>query len=336
MLISLSACLPGYSQQFLVVDSSQKAVSFRGMSMVNERTVWVAGSKGTIGRTTDGGASWQWVNPTGFGKRDFRDIEAFDANTAVAMAVDSPGILLKTSDGGQTWKVVYEDHRRGIFLDAMDFRGSHGIALGDPIDGRFVLLETNDSGDSWKARPSENCPEALAGEACFAASGGNIFLIHEPKKQGAFFVTGGVHSRIHFVGTNSNKWDAKPIAIMQGAQMTGANAIINLGDNFLVVGGDYLTPHRSDSTFFEFGSNQQPDPVNLTSPIGYISGVCATNKHVMVSGLRGIAIAGIPTGRETRPRYAWQLLTTLPFHVIKAKGVVAFAAGPNGRIARIR
>ena len=28
-------------------------------------------------------------------KKEFRDVEAFDANTAIIMAVDSPGIILK-------------------------------------------------------------------------------------------------------------------------------------------------------------------------------------------------------------------------------------------------
>jgi photosystem II stability/assembly factor-like uncharacterized protein len=48
-------------------------------------------------------------------------VEAFDANTALIMAVDSPAVILKTKDGGKSWKEVFRDNRKGMFLDAMDF-----------------------------------------------------------------------------------------------------------------------------------------------------------------------------------------------------------------------
>jgi hypothetical protein len=38
-------------------------------------------------RTTDRGASWQDVSPPGAAGLQFRDIEAFDANNAVAMSI---------------------------------------------------------------------------------------------------------------------------------------------------------------------------------------------------------------------------------------------------------
>lgn len=42
---------------------------------------------------------------TGLRKREFRDIEAFDANTAVAMAIAEPGQIVKTVDGGKTGRL---------------------------------------------------------------------------------------------------------------------------------------------------------------------------------------------------------------------------------------
>ena len=37
------------------------------------------------------------------------------------MAVDAPAYILKTIDGGETWKIVYENKTDGMFLDAMEF-----------------------------------------------------------------------------------------------------------------------------------------------------------------------------------------------------------------------
>src|SRR5689334_985623 len=64
--------------------------SIRGLSVVNDAVAWASGSNGTIGRTGDGGKTWKWLTVKGFEKRDFRDIEAFDATTAIIMAVDAP------------------------------------------------------------------------------------------------------------------------------------------------------------------------------------------------------------------------------------------------------
>src|SRR5688500_3537768 len=114
--------------------------SLRGLSVVNDRALWVSGSNGTVGRSSDGGETWKWMVVQGFEKRDFRDIEAFDATTAIIMAVDAPSYILKTTDGGLTWKAVYENKTPGMFLDAMSFwNDQSGIVLGDPIGGKFFI-----------------------------------------------------------------------------------------------------------------------------------------------------------------------------------------------------
>ncbi len=54
------------------------------------------------------------------------------------MAVGEPGLILKTYDGGKTWKKVYENGAAGMFLDAMEFWNRYsGIVVGDPVKGRF-------------------------------------------------------------------------------------------------------------------------------------------------------------------------------------------------------
>src|SRR4029453_1654632 len=93
-------------------------------------------------RSTNGGKTFEWITVQGYEQRDFRDVEAFDANTALIMAVAEPAIILKTKDGGKTWKKVFEDTTKGMFLDAMDFAEDekHGIVIGDPIKN-YVFCE---------------------------------------------------------------------------------------------------------------------------------------------------------------------------------------------------
>src|SRR5687768_261650 len=155
--------------------SQEVKTDIRGISVVNDMVVWASGSKGTIGKSTDGGKTWKWSIVKGFEQRDFRDIEAFDAATAVIIAVDAPAYILKTFDGGESWKIVYENKKEGMFLDALEFWNEvSGIVIGDPIDGKIFVARTFDGGGSWMEIPDNYRPVADSGEAFFAASGTNV------------------------------------------------------------------------------------------------------------------------------------------------------------------
>src|SRR4051794_11548621 len=91
-----------------ILDSGRKT-SLRGLSVVDDHIVWVSGSNGTVARSINGGKTFEWLTVQGYEQRDFRDIEAFDANTAVIIAIAEPAFILKTKDGGMTWKKVFED-----------------------------------------------------------------------------------------------------------------------------------------------------------------------------------------------------------------------------------
>ncbi len=163
--------------------------SFRGMSIPTDEIIWVSGSNGNVGKSTDAGKSWQWLTVKGYEKNDFRDIHAFDSNTAIIMSVGDPAYILKTKDGGKNWKVVFTKSMPGMFLDAMDFRNDkEGICIGDPLSignaGRkfFYIVRTKDGGDSWEPEPLFKMPPAeREGEAVFAASGTNIILLNNHK-----------------------------------------------------------------------------------------------------------------------------------------------------------
>src|SRR6185369_7041332 len=81
--------------------------SFRGLSVVNEKVVWISGARATVVRTVDGGKTWSVDTIPGKGTLDLRDIHAFDAKTAVAIssgeAEKGLANILRTTDGGATW-----------------------------------------------------------------------------------------------------------------------------------------------------------------------------------------------------------------------------------------
>ncbi len=310
--------------------TSGTATSIRGLSVVNDQVIWVSGSKGTIGRSIDAGQTWKWSVVNGFGSNDFRDIEAFDANTAIIMSVDAPAYILKTTNGGDTWKIVYENKTKGMFLDAMEFwNDKAGIVIGDPIDGRFFVARTFDGGLSWQEIPADNRPAADSGEACFASSGTNIRVLDRDE---AVFVSGGLRSRL---------FTRKPpelLPLIQGKETLGANSIavwnnrkMQGGRKMMVVGGDFTQPSSTEKNCFYSNDRGKTWTAPEVAPHGYRSCVEYISLQKAVScGLNGVDFTS-DGGRN------WNWISQEGFHVCrKAKsGESIFFAGNNGKIAKI-
>ena len=72
---------------------SGNKVSIRGLSVVNNEIIWASGNNGMVAKSTNGGQNFEWIKVAGYEKRDFRDIEAFDQNTAIIMGVDAPATV---------------------------------------------------------------------------------------------------------------------------------------------------------------------------------------------------------------------------------------------------
>ncbi|OIQ97358.1 Ycf48-like protein [mine drainage metagenome] len=318
-------CRNSFSQSIQILQSGTKT-SIRGLSVVTDKIIWASGSNGTVAKSTDGGNTWQWLIVKDFGKRDFRDIEAFDSNTAIIMAVAEPGLILKTKDGGKNWYKVFEDSTKGMFLDAMDFDNKgYGIVIGDPINGKLFRANTNNFGESWQK--NDWAPDLKEGEAFFAASGTNLKIVVPPQKQDIFvYVSGGKVSALRQGG------GYKILPLIQGKESTGANSIDVYNYNAVIVGGDFN--NDKDTTLncvlvnlnnhFSFSHPQTP-PHGYRSCVIYIS-----EKQLITCGTSGIDISN-DGGLN------WKLISTESFHVVQKakKGNAIFLAGSNGRIAKL-
>ena len=318
----------GVKAQQIQLLEKKGAISLRGMSVVNDQVVWVSGSNGMVAKSTDGGKTWRWFQVKGFEKNDFRDIEAFDEKTAVIMAVGEPAFILKTFNGGESWKVVYSDSSKGMFLDAMEFwDNGNGIVVGDPIDGNIYVARTDDFGNSWEKYISKKMSPADKGEAMFASSGTNIRKLSNLE---AVVVTGGTRSRLLI----HEKWMELPI--IQGAETTGANsvAIWNVPPrklNIVIVGGDFKndTSSMKNCTWSTDMGKRWNSPV--VPPHGYRSCVeFITADRLLTCGTSGIDVS--EDGGKN-----WRLISPESFHVCrKAKsGKSVYLAGANGRIAKL-
>ena len=310
------------AQTVKLLNSGSKA-SFRGLSVVTDKIVWVSGTEGSVGRSVDGGENWTWMTVKGFEKVDFRDIEAFDAKTAVIMSIADPAYILKTTDGGENWNIVFKDTTKGMFLDAMDFWDDrHGVVIGDPINGRLFLAQTTDGGDNWREMKT-NTFAVDSGEACFASSGTNIRKINYIAN---VYVTGGKSAHIFL------RNEKRDMPIVQGSESTGANSIgVKDTHSFIIVGGDFTkkdTVYKNCVITIDGGKTWTVPDV---PPHGYRSCVEYLEKESWVScGLNGVDLS--TDGGKT-----WTWISKTGFHAGRKakKGTAVYFSGGGGRIGKL-
>ena len=331
LFILLMATLKTYAQIPVInmLDSGRKT-SLRGLSVVNDNVLWASGSNGTVVRSTDGGKTFEWQIVQGYEQRDFRDIEAFDANTAIIMAVAEPAIILKTKDAGKTWKKVFEDTTKGMFLDAMDFYDLYskkiGFVVGDPINNIFYFAVTNDGGETWKSTNEKL--KAFDKEGFFASSGTNVKFqkSDSDSEMNVVAVTGGTYSRLLYKGLSF-----KIPGLIYGKESQGANSIAvnRTNRNAVIVGGDFANDKDTTGNCVTLTLNKQTEfKKPQTPPHGYRSCVEYITKDKLITcGTSGIDISN-DGGMN------WTLISTQSFHVCQKakKGSKVFLAGANGKI----
>ena len=311
------------AQQIKILTDNNK-ISIRGLCAVSKKVIWVSGNYGTVGRSTDGGKTWHWMVVKNFEQRDFRDIEAFDEKTAIIMAVAEPANILKTTNAGKTWKTVFTDSTKGMFLDAMAFQGDKAIVVGDPIDNKIFTAYSDDRGSSWKISTLLKDKTTSTGEAFFASSGTNVCLFGPAIP---VFVSGGTRSRIYISSTATHT-----LPIVQGKTTTGANSIAMMPGKSvrgIIVGGDFAkdTARQNNCvlvTLFPFKSTMPTTP-----PFGYRSCVeYITENKLICCGTSGVDIS-------TDGGMNWRNISTGSFHVCRKskKDNTVFLAGINGKIA---
>ena len=318
---------------------SHTTASLRGISVVDSQVFWASGSEGTVLRSVDGGKTLSNVSVPGAESLDFRDIHAFNAEQAVVISAGSPGVAYRTEDGGTTWEKTYEDLRDDIFFDAMDFWDEqHGIAFGDPMQGRLMLIRTDDGGKTWRELDETQRPETLPGEGGFAASGTCLITrgTHEVWIGTGSHLEGKTdsHTRLLFSGDRGATWSSVQVPL----ERTPASGVFSLcspsENHWVVVGGDYSQPDAISGTLAISADQGATWTVPDDSVLrGYRSVVvsCQVNNRpvVFAAGTNGID-ASLDLG------VSWHAVGNENIHAMGASsdGQMLFAVGPQGTVYR--
>lgn len=215
---------------------------FRGLAAVSSSVAWVSGETGTVLRTTDGGSTWQDVSPAAAAGLALRDIEAFDAQHAVALSIGKgkhSGIFV-TDNGGASWQRTFTNRNGSAFYDCMAFSSDGtGLAMSDPVNGRFRLVVSHDRGHSWQLLIPRRMPKALPGEFAFAASG--TCIVSGPQHQ-FWMASGGDHPRVFHTYDAGLTWAVTKTPVRAGST-AGIYSLAFRGSlHGVAVGGDFLKP----------------------------------------------------------------------------------------------
>lgn len=344
------------------MESSGTTADLRGIDNVGGGVAWASGTNGTVLRTEDGGYLWQaCAVPPGAEHLDFRGVQAFDANTAIVMSSGKGDLsrLYKTTDGCQTWKLVFTNPYPDGFWDAIRFADSlHGFLFGDPIavrgtsESRYELEQTFDGGESWvlwEQKISEL--KASEGSCAFAASNSALFLEDRFDASVALGCQGGSgillaeNSGPGFCDCNpmppEKEWFNRlivsliPSAPFPMEESGGIFSIARNGDVLIAVGGDYRQPESGSQSAAILRYRHWVVPT--TQPHGYRSAVAydAATKTWITVGPNGTDIS-VDDGKNWRALHPDPALHEAPDADRDWNALsLPFVVGPHGRIGKL-
>jgi photosystem II stability/assembly factor-like uncharacterized protein len=328
----------------MVPQKSGTTENLRGISAVSDTVAWASGTHGTYLRTIDGGSTWIGAQVPGAEALDFRDVEAFTSDVAYLLAA-GPGDqsrIYKTSNAGRTWTLQFTNHDPKGFFDCMAFWDSdHGIALGDPVNGRFVLITTDDGGANWKQiRPDKILP-AVEGEGAFAASGSCIAV---QGNADVWFGTGGKVARVFHSPDRGQTWTVADTPIVHGSDSTGIFSIVfRDAHNGVAAGGDYKHPDQNgpNLAYTDDGATWKLSPL---SPQSYFSAVVfasgrkndhgGKNAPPAPDGILAVGSTGVGYADDLR-QSSWTFRLESNSNALSASPHKIWAVGAKGLIVQI-
>ncbi len=330
LIAALLAANPAFAQSWQP-QTSNTGAELRGLSVVSATVAWASGTKGTVLRTVDG-SHWQAMQVPDADKIDFRDIQAFDADTAIAMGA-GPGAasrLFRTVDGGAHWTPIATNGYADGFWDGMAFWDKdNGILFGDPVKGRFQVYVTGDGGASWHEVQATGL-DALPSEGAFAASGTSIAVAGTGD---AWIGTGGASSaRVFHSSDRGRTWRAVATPIPAGAAAKGVFSVAFANPKEgVAVGGDYKEARLAGvngAVTLDAGASWTPLHIQ---PAGYMSVVAVVpgTKATLVAG----GLAGSGVSRDGGK--SWTVLDTTPINTVGFGAATSgWAVGPKGLLLK--
>jgi len=309
-------------------------VLFIAVAPVSGQVAWLAGTRGTWARTTDGGSTWQTGVVPGADSLQFRDVHAIDASTAWVLSIGNgeDSRIYHTSNGGTSWTEQFRNTDPKAFYDCFAFWDARrAVVMSDAVDGRMIIRRTEDGGRSWDL--VEGLPPAVAGEGYFAASGTCVIAMGQNQ---AWFGSGaGAEARVGRTADGGRTWTVVTTPIVHGTPASGISTVAFFNERHgLALGGegakmDEFSDNVAETT--DGGATWQLVGRPTFSGSVYGSAVVPGRARTIVGvGPKGASWSA-DAGRT------WQALDTRNFWSVGfAPDGTGWMVGTMGRIVRVR
>lgn len=245
---------------------------------------WVPSDSLFFTKTADGGDTWS-AGAIPMGAEPYAsNICPISSTTAWASGtdVDFVSYVLRTDDGGATWKRQLEDGFTGAtsYVDFVHFWDEqNGLAVGDPApsatepDPFYEIYTTSDGGLTWSRVPSTNIPPPIADEYGSAA-------LYEVRGDYVWFVTidvtTGTGKRLFRTKDRGQTWEV----------LSAADNRINLfsfADTLHGLGAKRISPTKEQLFFTADGGD------TWTELPTFLSSIPATS-YVLIPGSNFILV----------------------------------------------
>jgi len=315
--------------------------SLVGVDVVNRKTVWAAGSldrpdeshtPGVVVRTVDGGKTWQDITPPGGEELEFHDVEAFDHNHALVLAVGpvEASKIYRTTNGGASWELVFENQEPDAFYDGLAFFDRrHGLALSDPVEGRFRILTTADGGHTWHVAPTTGMPPALSKE--FARATGTSLITRGPQHAWFGTQTQGAHSRVFRTHDRGHTWSAATTPIPGAPEFGIASLAFRDTQHGLALGG--RKPVTNIPSVVAATADGGKTWTQVGSPTGFRFSIAAVPTD---TGHTAVAVGPTGTDFSTDGGHSWHLFDDADLRGLNcSQQGVCWAVGKSGTAAKL-
>ena len=330
--VLLGAALCGAAAVPFVQQSGTTALLI-GIHVVSDQVMWAAGARGTVTRSTDGGATWTAGKVPGADSLQFRDVHALDARTAWVLSIGNgpQSRIYQTRDAGATWQAQFVNADSTAFYDCMDFWDARrGVVIGDATGRSMAVLLTDDGGATWRRVDPSTLPEAQPSEGSFAASGTCV----ETGEKGRAWIVMSTPTRARLLRTSDygRTWALETLPITTHEGSGPQSVIFRDAMHGMVLGGGYAS--KASDTLIAVTSDggetwtPRPAPPFKVGTWGGTWVPGAQRPTVVAVGPSGAAVSS-DEGRT------WTVLDTLNYWTVGASSPKSvWAAGTQGRVTR--
>src|SRR6202140_3342425 len=140
-ILSSTATQAKNHQPKLTPQNSGTTQGLIAVSPVSPRVVWASGRGGTFLLTTDGGATVKARGVPGAEALQFRDVQGFSEKVAYLQSIGNNPTdfrVYKTTDGGATWTMQFQNQNSRAFYDCFSFwTPNQRVSHSDSLNGGF-------------------------------------------------------------------------------------------------------------------------------------------------------------------------------------------------------